>query len=51
MRNKLLFFLLSMTALVLSLSSCQREERLSGNGTPQDVTISVAVPYTSLVKL
>lgn len=50
MRNKLLFFLLSMTALVLSLSSCQREERLSGNGTPQDVTISVAVPYTSLVK-
>ena len=50
MRNKLLFFLLSMTALVLSLSSCQREERLSGNGTPQDVTISVAAPYTSLVK-
>lgn len=45
-----MFFLLSMTALVLSLSSCQREERLSGNGTPQDVTISVAVPYTSLVK-
>ena len=45
-----MFFLLSMTALVLSLSSCQREERLSGNGTPQDVTISVAAPYTSLVK-
>lgn len=45
-----MFFLLSVTALVFSLSSCQREERLSGNGTPQDVTISVAAPYTSLVK-
>ena len=45
-----MFLLLSMTALVLSLSSCQREERLSGDGTPQDVTISVAAPYSAQVK-
>ena len=45
-----MFFLLSVTALVFSLSSCQREEKLSGDGTPQDVTISVAAPYSVQVK-
>ena len=42
--------MLSLTGLALSLTSCRMEDRISGDGTPQDVTVSVSVPYSTQVK-
>lgn len=42
--------MLSLTGLALSLTSCRMEDRISGDGTPQDVTLSVSVPYSTQVK-
>lgn len=42
--------MLSLTGLALSLTSCRMENRISGDGTPQDVTVSVSVPYSTQVK-
>ncbi|HIZ87784.1 MAG TPA: fibronectin type III domain-containing protein [Candidatus Coprenecus pullistercoris] len=50
MKNRLSFILLLLAALTVSLSSCQREEELSGTGLPSDVTLSVAIPSGINVK-
>ena len=50
MKNRFFICLLTVAAFALGLASCQRDELTSGDGQPTEVTISVAVPNSIVVK-